>query len=57
MYTGSSLVSYNFISDIYKSSDKLKFFLLADDTTLLLANKVLKVLGSVNSSDSSKVSE
>ena len=33
-----------YINDIHKSSDKLNFFLFADDTTLLFAHKNLKVL-------------
>jgi len=33
-----------YINDIHKSSDKLNFFLFADDTTILFAHKNLKVL-------------
>ena len=45
------------INDIHKSSDKLNFFLFADNTTLLFAHKNLKVLEQVVNSELSKVSE
>jgi len=46
-----------YINDIHKSSDKLNFFLFADDTTILFARKNLKVLEQVVNSELSKVSE
>jgi len=46
-----------YINDIHKSSDKLNFFLFADDTTILFAHKNLKVLEQVVNSELSKVSE
>ena len=46
-----------YINDIHKSSDKLNFFLFADDTTLLFGHKNLKVLEQVVNSELSKVSE
>ena len=46
-----------YINDIHKSSDKLNFFLFADDTTLLFAHKNLKVLEQVVNSELTKVSE
>jgi len=46
-----------YITDIHKSSDKLNFFLFADDTTILFAHKNLKVLEQVVNSELSKVSE
>ena len=36
-----------YINDIYNSSEKLSFYLFADDTNLLYANKDLKSLASV----------
>ena len=46
-----------YINDIHQSSDKLNFFLFADDTTLLFAHKNLKVLEQVINSELTKVSE
>ena len=36
-----------YINDIYVSSDKLNFYLFADDTNILYANKSLKSLGQI----------
>ena len=38
------LLSLQYINDIYVSSDKLNFYLFADDTNILYANKNLKSL-------------
>ena len=44
-----------YVNDIYMSSDKLNFYLFADDTNLLYADKSLKSLESVVNSELIKV--
>ena len=44
---GSSLLFLIYINDIYKASNKLEFYLFADDTNLLYADRNLKSLESV----------
>ena len=52
-----SILYLLYINNIHKSSDKLLFFLFADDTTLLFAHKNLKVLKQVVNSELTNVSE
>lgn len=44
-----------YVNDIYKSSDKLEFFMFADDTNLLFADKDLKNLESAVNKELAKV--
>ena len=46
-----------YINDIHNSSDKLSFYLFADDTNLLYADKNLKSLGETVNNELFKVSE
>jgi hypothetical protein len=50
-----SLLFLIYVNDIYMSSDKLNFYLFADDTNLLYAEKSLKSLESVVNSELIKV--
>lgn len=44
-----------YVNDIYKASNKLQFFLFADDTNLLYANKILRSLETVMNDELLKV--
>ena len=44
-----------YVNDIYKSSDKLQFYLFADDTNLMYADKDLKTLESILNGELLKV--
>jgi succinate dehydrogenase flavin-adding protein (antitoxin of CptAB toxin-antitoxin module) len=44
-----------YVNDIYNSSDKLQFYLFADDMNLMYADKDLKILESILNAEQLKV--
>lgn len=52
---GPFTFSYIYINDIYRSSDKFSFYLFADDTNLLYADKKLKSLETIVNNELKKI--